>query len=168
MRSQTVSTGCDGPEGEGRPRAPRRQDAIGARAGHGGIRRRARRCAVHGRSAGRACQGDGGRAVRGACAHVGLPSPAACCLGVGGGRVRVRVCKMFRRRGRSGDRGGGVCPSYRAGVGDTARTAGHSALRPHRHAASCRGDVPSARDNSRGGPFGGVQGVRSQATGCGA
>ena len=33
MRSQTVSTGCDGPEGEGRPRAPRRQDAIGAGAG---------------------------------------------------------------------------------------------------------------------------------------
>ena len=31
-----------------------------------------------------------------ACAHVGLPSPAACCLGVGGGRVRVLVCKMFR------------------------------------------------------------------------
>ena len=96
MRSQTVSTGCDGPEGKGRPRAPRRQDAIGARAGHGGIRRRARRCAVHGRIAGRACQGDGGRAVCGACAHVGLPSPAACCLGVGGGRVRVLVCKMFR------------------------------------------------------------------------
>lgn len=96
MRSQTVSTGCDGPEGKGRPRAPRRQDAIGARAGYGGIRRRARRCAVHGRSDGRACQGDGGRAVRGACAHVGLPSPAACCFGVGGGRVRVLVCKMFR------------------------------------------------------------------------
>ena len=96
MRSQTVSTGCDDPEGKGRPRAPRRQDAIGARAGYGGIRRRARRCAVHGRSAGHACQGDGGRAVRGACAHVGLPSPAACCLGVGGGRVRVLVCKMFR------------------------------------------------------------------------
>ena len=37
-----------------------------------------------------------------------------------------------------------------------------------RHAASCRGDVPSARDNSRGGPFGGVQGVRPQAAGCGA
>lgn len=96
MRSQTASTGCDGPEGKGRPRAPRRQDAIGARAGYGGIRRRARRCAVHGRSDGRACQGDGGRAVRGACAHVGLPSPAACCFGVGGGRVRVLVCKMFR------------------------------------------------------------------------
>ena len=47
MRSQTVSTGCDGPEGKGRPRAPRRQDTIGARAGHGGIRRRARRCAEH-------------------------------------------------------------------------------------------------------------------------
>lgn len=52
MRLQTVSTGCDGPEGKGRPRAPRRQDAIGARAGYGGIRRRARRCAVYGRSAG--------------------------------------------------------------------------------------------------------------------
>ena len=95
MRSQTVSTGCDEPEGKGRARASCGQDALGAGAGYGGIRRGAHWRFVRGDGARSACQSNGGRAVRGACAHVGVPSSATRCLGVGGGHIRVLICKVF-------------------------------------------------------------------------